>query len=90
MNIVIYRAVDIVFRVIELTILIRVFLTWLPVPKEHRLVDLLNQVTEPILAPIRSFVQRSSFGKNMMFDFSPIIALILLMFIRTIVLNLLR
>lgn len=90
MNIVIYQAVGIVFRVIEITILIRVFLTWLPIPKEHKLIDLLYQVTEPILAPIRALIQRSSFGKNMMFDFSPIIAIILIGVLRTIILSSLR
>ena len=90
MNLVIYKAIGIVFSVIELAILIRAFLSWLPVPKEHRLIDLLYQITEPILAPIRSLVERSSFGKNMMFDFSPIIALVLISFLRNIVLSLLR
>lgn len=90
MNLVIYQAVGIVFSVIELAILIRVFLSWLPVPKEHRLIDLLYQVTEPILAPIRSLVQRSSFGQNMMFDLSPIIAFLLIGLLRNIILSLLR
>lgn len=90
MNLIIYKAVGIVFSILELAILIRAFLSWLPVPKEHKLIGLLYQVTEPILAPIRTLIERSSFGKNMMFDFSPIIALVLLMFVRTIILSLLR
>ena len=90
MNLVIYQTVGIVFRLIELTILIRIFLSWLPVPKESKLVGLLYQVTEPILAPIRSLIQRSSFGQNTMFDFSPIIAFILIGVVRNIILSLLR
>lgn len=90
MNSVIYQAVGVLFSVVEMVILIRVFLSWLPIPKEHRLIDLLYQVTEPILAPIRTLIQRSSFGQNMMFDFSPIIAFILLGVLRNIVLGLLR
>ncbi len=90
MNSVIYQAVGIIFNVIELAILIRVFLSWLPVPKEHRLIDLLYQITEPVLAPIRSLISRSSFGKNMMFDFSPIIAFILIGILKNIILGLLR
>lgn len=90
MNSVIYQAVGVLFSVVEIAILIRVFLSWLPIPKEHRLIDLLYQVTEPILAPIRTLIQRSSFGQNMMFDFSPIIAFILLGVLRNIVLGLLR
>lgn len=90
MNSVIYQAVGVLFSVVEMAILIRVFLSWLPIPKEHRLIGLLYQVTEPILAPIRTLIQRSSFGQNMMFDFSPIIAFILLGVLRNIVLGLLR
>lgn len=90
MNLVIYRAVGIVFSVIEIAILFRAFLSWLPIPKENRLIGLLYQVTEPILAPIRSIIQRSSFGRNMMLDFSPIIALVLVSILRTFILGLLR
>jgi len=89
MNLVIAQAAAIVFSVIEIAILIRVFLSWMPVPKDNRLVGLLYQVTEPILAPIRSIIERSSFGQSMMFDFSPIIAFILLRLLRTLVMSLL-
>ncbi len=82
---VIYRAIGIVLNVIEVAILIRAFISWLPFSKESKLVYLLFQITEPILAPIRNLVQRSSFGKNIMFDISPIIAFILLRILRIIV-----
>jgi YggT family protein len=84
-----YSIVAFLFSIIEILILIRVFLSWLPVPKEHRLVDLLYQVTEPILAPIRNLIQRSSFGRNMMFDFSPIIAFLLIGLLQNIIRGLL-
>lgn len=90
MNSILYIFLAILFDAIELVILVRVFLSWLPVPKDHRLVNLLYQVTEPILAPIRSLIERSSFGRNMMFDFSPIVAFLLIGLIRNIVLSLLR
>ena len=85
-----YSIIALIFFLIEIAILIRVFLSWLPVPKEHRLIDLLYQVTEPVLAPIRNLIQRSPFGRNMMFDFSPIIAFLLIGLIRNIVLGLVR
>jgi len=90
MNLILYRIVGIVFSVFELAILVRAFLSWLPVPKEHRLISLLYRITEPILVPIRSLIQRSSFGQNMMFDISPIIALVLISILRTMILSLLR
>ena len=90
MNSMIYIIVAFLFSILEIAILIRVFLSWMPFPKEHRLIELLYQVTEPILAPIRNLIARSPFGKNMMFDFSPIIAFLMIGLIRNIVLNLLR
>lgn len=90
MSLLLYRAIGALFTVLEFAILIRAFLSWLPIPREHRFVTLLYQVTEPILAPIRSLIERSSFGKNMMFDFSPIIALLLIGLVRNIILGLLR
>jgi YggT family protein len=94
MNYLVYRTVDIVFGIIEFAILARVIISWLPMQRGNRLtnklVTFLYQVTEPILAPIRSLIERSSFGKNMMFDFSPIIAFLLIGLLRNIVLSLLR
>jgi YggT family protein len=87
MNLVIRNAISFVFMVMEFAILIRVFISWIPIPKENRLIGLLYQVTEPILAPIRGIIERSSFGKNMMFDFSPIVAFLIIGLIRNIILG---
>jgi len=88
MSWILYRIIRIIFGVMELALLVRAFISWLPVPREHRLVRLLYQITEPILAPIRSLIQRSSFGHNMIFDISPIIALILIAIVRNFILSL--
>ena len=87
---VIYRTISIVFSIIEFAILARVLISWLPVPKENNLIRLLYMITEPILAPIRGLIERSSFGRNMMFDFSPIVAFLLIGIVRNIVLSLIR
>lgn len=89
MNSFLYMVIRAVFNVVEILLLIRVFISWLPVPREHKLVVLLYQVTEPILAPIRSMIERASFGRNMMFDFSPIVAFLLLGILRHILLRIL-
>jgi YggT family protein len=87
MNIVLYRLVRFLFDAAELILLIRVVISWLPVNRDHRLVVLLYQITEPVLAPIRSIIRRSAAGQRMIFDFSPLIAFILLAIIRNIVLR---
>ena len=78
-------AVSIFFRVIEILIFLRIILSWLPIQKDNPLVQFLYSVTEPILAPIRKLIARSSIGKNMMLDFSPILAYLLLRFAERII-----
>lgn len=74
-----------VLELIELAIFIRVIISWIPVPKNGQFMRILYQITEPILAPIRSMIERSSIGKNMMMlDFSPIIAFLLIGFLKSI------
>ena len=46
----------------------RSLLSWFPLPPTHPLVAALNQVTEPLIEPVRRFMP-----KNMMIDFSPMI-----------------
>ena len=75
----------IVLRVIEYAILARVIVSWLPIQKNNRIIMLLYQITEPILGPIRSGIERSSIGKNMMLDFSPIIAYLLISLVRNVI-----
>jgi len=89
MNLLIYRALDLVFRFIEIVIIIRIIFSWLPFQRNNKLVMLLYQITEPILAPIRALIQRSAMGRNMILDFSPIIAFMLISLIRYIIIGLL-
>ena len=89
MIILIIRAVNLIFEIINYAILGRVLLSWIPIPRDNPLIRLLYQITEPILGPIRELVQRSPIGKNMMIDFSPIIAFILLEVIRNVIVRLL-
>ena len=81
----ILTAFFLVLRVVEYAILARVVISWLPIQRNNRLIILLYQITEPILAPIRSAIEKSSMGKTMMIDFSPIIAFLLISLLRNIV-----
>jgi YggT family protein len=81
-------AVNILFQLVSLLILVRVILSWLPVAgvridPYHPLVRILYQLTDPILEPIRRV---ATFG---MMDLSPFIALILLEIIRRLLVSLL-
>jgi len=68
--------------VLTIAIIARALLSWFPnLDARNPLVELLYQVTEPILAPIRSIMPR------MGIDLSPIIAIFLLQIIGQAILS---
>jgi len=87
-----------VFQVYEFLILIRVLLSWFPgLPGragnvdpdrpalDHPVIRVLNQITDPVLAPLRRLIPPIGAA----IDISPVIALILLEIIRRILIGIL-
>ena len=72
-------------EVLSLAILFRVLLSWVDPLGNMRITQMLRDLTEPILAPIRSILPQT-----MMFDFSPIIAMLLLQAISVLIRMLIR
>ena len=62
-------------EVLTFTIFIRVILSWF-VTRPNTLTIILDKITEPILAPLRRIIPRAG-----MFDFTPLVAIILLQLI---------
>jgi YggT family protein len=63
---------------LELLILARVILSWVASPfSRNPLVQLIRAVTDPMLEPIRSILPRTG-----MFDFSPMVALLVLQLLK--------
>lgn len=84
----VYKALDLVLKIFEFALIARVLISWLPVSRDNKLVDLLYNVTEPVLAPIRNMLNRSSLMKNSMLsmmDFSPIVAFLLIGVLRNVI-----
>jgi len=84
----VYQALNLVLTIFGYAILARVIITWLPVSRDNKLVDLLFSITEPVLAPIRSMLSKSSLMQNSMLsmmDFSPIVAFILISVLRSVI-----
>jgi YggT family protein len=79
---IIKKAVDVLLTVIEVLIFLRVIISWFPAMRENPLVRFLYLVTEPILGPIRTLIQKSAFGANFMFDLSPIVVWLIIRVIR--------
>ncbi len=65
--------VNIMAQVLNLAILARVILSWLPIGRDNPLVQMLYGITEPILGPIRRAMPNMG-G----LDLSPFFALILI------------
>jgi YggT family protein len=65
--------ISMLLQVLSLAILGRVLLSWVDPLGNMRITQILRDVTEPILAPIRNLLPSMP-----MFDFSPIIAMLLL------------
>ncbi len=57
-------------------IIARALLSWFPNAQNNQLVQILNQITDPIMQPLQRILPR--FG---MFDFSPLVAVLVLIFL---------
>lgn len=74
---VIKEALIILIRLIDSLILVRVLLSFFPTLMTSKIADFVYQLTEPVMAPCRALLDRLGLG-NGMFDFSPILAFVLL------------
>ncbi len=86
-------AINWVLWIFEIALIARVIISWLPISRYNKAVDLLYSITEPVLAPIRNMLSRSSFLNNSMLsmmDFSPIVAFILIGILRNVIVMLFR
>ena len=63
----------ILINIMMFAIIGRALLSWFPINPENPLVKVLNEVTEPVLAPFRRVIPRLG-----MIDISPMVAIIVL------------
>ncbi len=84
------QAVDKFFFVLEIAIIIRVLLSWLPIGRDNFFVKLVYSITDPLLAPIRNLIYKSPLGgSGMVLDFSPIIAYFLMSLLKQVIISIL-
>lgn len=72
-------------RVYELLFIVRAILSWFPMMNMGGIMEFLYAVTEPILAPIRSVLQKIPFLQGIPLDFSVLVAFLLIDVIRNII-----
>ena len=77
------RLTQLAFQIYTFMLFARILSSWLPQLNEYRLMQLINQWTDPYLNFFRSFVPPLG-----MIDFSPIIAFLCLGFLQNIVISL--
>lgn len=77
--------IQILFTVLRWAIIIRILLSWVRVEALYPVVRVLEQITEPILAPARRIIPPMG-G----LDLSPIIVLVLLQLLESLLLSALR
>lgn len=77
--------VQLLFDLYIIVLLARVLLSWVQVDPRNPIVNLIHQLTEPLLAPIRRLLPQSG-G----LDFSPMIAFFVMLVAEQAVLTLLR
>lgn len=79
----IYRSLTILLNIIELFILIRIILSWLPISRQNPIIGFVYEMTEPILGPCRELLFRIGLNRGMI-DFSPIVAALFLRILRAL------
>ncbi len=72
-------------NVISLLIIARSIMSFFPVDRSHFAVKMVFDLTEPILAPIRSLLPQTG-----MMDFSPMVAILLVILLEPLLTSLVR
>lgn len=72
------KVMDIVLTVFMWIIIIRALISWVNPDPYNQIVIVLYRITEPVLAPVRRMIPLRNIG----LDFSPIIVLLAIMFLK--------
>ena len=82
-----YEALRYLFNIIELLIFVRILLSFLRIgPYNNHIGRIVYELTEPILGPARELIYRLGINTGI-FDFSPIVAILILRIILMLVRN---
>jgi YggT family protein len=78
-------ALLVVIEVMEYAIFISVLMSWIPQARETKFASVLKLLTDPILEPVRDLTSKAMGGRQIMLDFSPLFAIIILELIASII-----
>jgi YggT family protein len=76
------KILEIVVNIFYILLIIRVVISWVQIDRTNQLVILLENLTDPVLDLIRRYIPGlQAQARNMGFDFTPIVAFLILYFI---------
>lgn len=75
---VVSATVRIIIAVLQFLMLARAIISWLPMDEDNPIVSFLYGVTEPVIMPVRTFLNRLGLFEGMPIDMSFFITFILL------------
>lgn len=90
---VILKAMYYALYAVEGVLFARVILSWVRLDSNNKLIQLVHNLSEPFLAPIRSLVEHSIFGSKkgaMLLDISPLIAFILIQAVQSFLISIMK
>lgn len=73
------QAIEVILTIYYWLILIRALISWVSPDPWNPIVQFLERATEPVLAPIRRVIPAFNFG----IDLSPLIAFVILLFLKS-------
>ncbi len=79
----IFRLINWAFNIFEILLIVHVALSWIR-PTANKWTVMLDRIVEPVLSPIRRFLQAKLPAAAQIFDWSPMVALLLLSLLRRI------
>ena len=82
MNFLLFQVIDMVFNLLQIIIIVRVVLSWISHNPSNQFIQIIYQISEPILKPIREILPLAGRG----FDLSPVVAFFLLGLLKKILL----
>ncbi len=82
--IILYKAINYFFHILEMLIFVRIIFSYLRIGPYNPIGRIVYELTEPVLAPARELIYKLGINTGM-FDFSPLIAILILRIISSII-----
>lgn len=80
---ILYKAITSLIEIIKILILIRIVISFLKVRPGGPIIRFIYDLTEPVLYPARALIAKTGIDTGM-FDFSPIVAILILSIIESL------